>query len=158
MHEKKKSSIKHMFQQALGTATMVPSPAQSGQFLSQLFNPTTTDLAQFFNAFFKTALIVGAMLAVLRIGYAGFIYMTTDSFGSMGNAKQIIQDAVLGLLLLLSIWLILYQINPNILNLNIFQSAQPITPGSSLPPGSVSGSGGNGASGQGGGGGGGSGW
>ena len=113
-----------MFQQALGTATLVPTPSQSGQFISELFNPNNTNLAVFFNAFFKTALVVGAMLAVLRIGYAGFVYMTTDSFGSKGNARQIIQDAVLGLLLLLSVWLILNQINPNLLNLNILQNVQ----------------------------------
>lgn len=79
------------------------------------------NLSSFFNAFFKTAIVAGAMLAVLRLGYAGFMYMTTDSFGDKGKAKTIIQDVVIGLLLLLSIWLILNQINPNLLNLNILR-------------------------------------
>jgi hypothetical protein len=134
MYEKIKSSIKYAFQ--AGIAPLSNSASPNGQFLSELFNPNTS-LTAFFNAFFKTALVVGAMLAVLRIGYAGFIYMTTDSFGSKGNAKQIIQDAVLGLLLLLSVWLILYQINPNILNLDILQVPRSTPAGGQPLPGST---------------------
>jgi len=96
--------------------------AQQSPFLSNLFNPETTSLATFFNTLFKAAIIVGAMLAVLRLGYAGFVYMTTDLPGAKGNARSIIGNAVLGLLLLLSVWLILNQINPQILNLNILQN------------------------------------
>lgn len=98
--------------------------AEQSNFLSNLFNPDTT-LATFFNTAFKSAIILGAMLAVLRLGYAGFIYMTTDLPGSKGNAREIITETVLGLLLLLAVWLILNQINPNILNLNILQNVTP---------------------------------
>lgn len=96
--------------------------ADSASVLGNLF--ASNDLSAFFNAFFKTAIVAGAMLAVLRLGYAGFLYMTTDAFGEKGKAKSIIQDAVIGLLLLLSIWLILNQINPNLLNLNILQGVR----------------------------------
>lgn len=117
-----KDKIRHLFQTANGQPILGGGVgASQSPLLSRLFDPNTTDLAQFFNAFFKTAIIVGAMLAVLRLGYAGFMYMTTDSFGDKGKAKSIIQEAVIGLLLLLSIWLILNQINPNLLNLNILQ-------------------------------------
>jgi hypothetical protein len=77
------------------------------------------NLGELFNAAFKTALVVGAMLAVARLVYAGAIYMTTDLPGAKGNAKGIIGETTMGLLLLLAIWLILAQINPQILNLNI---------------------------------------
>lgn len=89
--------------------------------LFALFNEGTT-LPEFFSALFYTALAVGATLAVLRLGYAGFLYMGGDSWGSLNKAKGIIQDVVLGLLLLLSVWVILNQINPDILNLDILQS------------------------------------
>jgi len=102
--------------------------AESASVLGNLF--ASNDLASFFNAFFKVAIVAGAMLAVLRLGYAGFLYMTTDSFGNKSQAKTIIQDAVIGLLLLLSIWLILNQINPNLLNLNILQSVERAPAGS----------------------------
>jgi hypothetical protein len=125
-------TIRYAYQCAPGTACLSPNNASPVQ---QLFG--ATDLAGFFNGFFKVAIVVGAMLAVMRLGYAGFVYMTTDSFGQLGNARQIIQDAVIGLLLLLSIWLILYQINPNLLNLDILRSVQS-APNTSQPlPGSA---------------------
>jgi hypothetical protein len=83
---------------------------------------TSTDLAGFFNAAFTMALSAGAILAVLRLAYAGWLYMSSDAFGQKSHAKEVIQDAILGLLLLIGIWIILDQINPCLLNLNILQS------------------------------------
>ncbi len=98
--------------------------AEQSPFLRNLFDPNTVSLAQFFNTLFKAAIVIGAMLAVLRLGYAGFVYMTTDLPGSKSNARTIISQAVLGLLLLLSVWLILNQINPDILNLDILRNVK----------------------------------
>jgi|CXWL01.1.fsa_nt_gi hypothetical protein len=75
-------------------------------------------LGDFLTAIFNIAISVGAILAVLRIGYAGFVYMTTDVISDKSNSKTIIQNAVLGLLLLLAIILILERINPDILKVN----------------------------------------
>ncbi len=120
-----RDSIRTAFQAAPGIAPLTSSNSGgSTPILSQLFNPETLTLAQFFNTLFKTAIVVGAMLAVLRLGYAGFIYLTSDLPGKKGNAKDIISNAILGLLLLLSVWLILRQINPQILNLNILQNVE----------------------------------
>ncbi len=97
-------------------------------------------LPELFNIAFTTALVVGAMLAVARLIYAGAIYMTTDLPGAKGNAKGIIGETMTGLLLLLAVWLILAQINPQILNLNILRSvsaagktAGPVTPSAPAP-------------------------
>ena len=131
--ESSRKGVRQLFQT---TANGQPIPgigeqlAASSPVLKSLM--TSGDLASFFNAFFKTAIVVGAMLAVLRLGYAGFMYMTTDSFGNKTTAKNIIQEAVMGLLLLLSIWIILFQINPNILNLDILQGVRS-TSGASVP-------------------------
>lgn len=76
------------------------------------------NMAEFINVAFETTLVVGAILAVARITWGGFIYMTKDSFPSKMDAKKIITDAVIGLVLLMSIWLILRQINPDILKLD----------------------------------------
>ncbi len=83
---------------------------------------TSLTLSDFFSGLFTTALSVGAILAVLRLGWAGYLYMTSDSFGSKGKAKEVIGDVVLGLFLLLSCWLILNQINPDILRLDILKT------------------------------------
>jgi len=100
----------------------------SGGFsLSTVFGSSgsTGSLADFFNAIFSTAITIGAILAVLRLGYAGWLYMgAADMWGNKQEAKEVIRDAVIGLLLLLGIYIILYQINPNLLNLNILQSLQ----------------------------------
>ena len=77
------------------------------------------DFTTFLNALFKASLAVGAILAVLRIVYGGYLYMTTDVWSKLEDAKRVLSDAVIGLLLLLAIWLILNQINPHILDLNI---------------------------------------
>jgi hypothetical protein len=51
--------------------------------------------------------------------------MLKDSVSLKQNAKDIFRDAIIGLLILLSVWLVLYQINPNILNLNFVQTDFP---------------------------------
>jgi len=85
--------------------------------LQNVYN--TGNLAEYINTLFTTALSIGAILAVLRIAYAGYQYMTTDAWGSKQHAKEILGDVTLGLLLLLSIFLILKQINPELLDLSV---------------------------------------
>ena len=77
-----------------------------------------SSLKDFMNKLFVGAISLGAILAVLRLAWAGFVYMGTDMWGKKEHAKEIIQDTLLGLFLLLAIWLILKQINPDILNLD----------------------------------------
>lgn len=91
-------------------------------FLTQAFG--SQNFPQFINAVFKASIAVGAILAVLQFARAGFMYMGGDSWGTKEKAKQILREATMGLLLLISIWLILKQINPQILDLNIVQSVK----------------------------------
>lgn len=89
----------------------------AGSRLGDIYS--SQNLGAFANKVFYAAIAVGAILAVLRLSYAGYLYMTTEAWGHKSHAKQVIGDAILGLLLLLAVWLILNQINPNILNLNV---------------------------------------
>ncbi|MBI5644669.1 hypothetical protein HY970_01070 [Candidatus Kaiserbacteria bacterium] len=122
-----------------GDESLTPQQIQSQQLdgfvalsdanFSKLFGtpPTPSDanaLANFFNSAFKTAISVGAILAVLRLAWAGYLYMGNDMWSHKSKAKEIIGDVVLGVLLLLSIWIILNQINPDILKLNILRNAK----------------------------------
>lgn len=106
-----------------GATVGTQAPTQQVRPLSQLFDPNSS-LADFFQALFYTAIAVGATLAVLRLGYAGFLYMGGDSYGKISEAKRIMQDVVIGLLLLLAVYVILNQINPDILNLDVLRSVQ----------------------------------
>lgn len=97
---------------------------------------SSNDLSAFVNGLFKFAIAVGAIGAVLRLGYAGYLYMgQADMWSHKGQAKEIIGDVVLGLLLLLSVWLILFQINPQILSLDALKRlpAVPAQPRSRAP-------------------------
>jgi len=109
---------------AEGFVPLAPTPSNSK--LGQLYQ-SSTDLGGFLSILFMTALSVGAIIAVLRLAYAGYQYMTTDAWGDKLHAKQIIGDVVLGLLLLLGVWLILKQINPQILQLDVLKSIGPGT-------------------------------
>lgn len=111
--------------------TFVPLADVRGSRLEGIY--ASTDLASFINTLFTFAISVGAILAVLRLGWAGYLYMTTESWGSMSRAKEVIGDVVLGLVLLLSIWLILHQINPDILKLDILKNIQPLPSPTTTP-------------------------
>jgi hypothetical protein len=112
-----------LFQGTVVTFTPLTTGSNLGQNLSGFFS--SNNLPGFFNAAFTVALSAGAILAVLRLAYAGWLYMgAADMWGSKQHAKEVIMDAVLGLLLLIGIYVILAQINPNLLNLNVLQTIQ----------------------------------
>jgi hypothetical protein len=106
--------------------------------LSQIYSGSTSDLSAFVNNLFIFAISLGAVLAVLRLSYAGYLYMgQSDMWSHKGQAKDIIQNTILGLLLLLSIYLILYQINPTILQFKAFQNMSSVSSGSIVVPSST---------------------
>jgi len=97
---------------------LAPAPASSK--LGGLYRATS--LSGLLTGLFTAALSVGGILAVLRLSYAGYLYMTSEAWGVKSHAREVIGDAILGLLLLLAVVLILNQINPNLLDLNVLQS------------------------------------
>lgn len=103
-----------------GFKPLVDLPAQSPAKFSGLYS--SQDLTTFVNRMFFLMISIGGMLAVGRLSYAGWLYMIGDNFGNLKKAKGIVGNVVIGLLILLSIWLILMQINPYILSTDILQS------------------------------------
>jgi len=99
----------------LSYAAFVPLAEYKGTKLEGLYSG---DLSVFLNTLFITFLFAGAALAVLRVFAAGFMNMGSDFWQNKLKVKEMIQNAIIGLLLLASAWLILYQINPNILKLD----------------------------------------
>lgn len=94
---------------------------------------TSKSLPQYFNALFSIAITVGAMAAVLRLVWAGYLYMGSDIWAQKNKAKQVVTDTIIGLLLLLAVYLILFQINPCILNLNVLRDVGSSASSSSCP-------------------------
>jgi len=100
-----------------------------GDALSQLFCGKDMDLPGMLNQIFQLAIALGGVLAMLRIGYAGWLYMgREDMWSTKQKAKETFRDAIIGLLILLAIWLILHQINPCILQLSILQDNSSCDP------------------------------
>lgn len=108
---------------AQGFVPLAETP--SGSKLGQLYK--SGDFSNFINGLFKFAIAIGAIVAVLRLAYAGYLYMgQSDMWSHKGEAKDIIKDVTIGLLLLLGIYLILYQINRDILTLNVLKNITPV--------------------------------
>jgi hypothetical protein len=80
---------------------------------------SNSNFNDFLNASFKIGLAVAATLAVVMITVGGFEYMGSESVFSKTAGRERIQNAIIGLLIALLIWIILYTINPNLLNFNI---------------------------------------
>lgn len=92
-----------------------------------LVSGNTVDMQVLLNALLGLTVGVAALLAIIMIVIGGFEYMTTDSAFKMGNAKERITNAIVGLLIVLAAVLILQTINPDIVSLNIFGNV-PGTP------------------------------
>ena len=102
--------------------------AEAGEFrpLAPIPNLDTgqdATLGSYINSVFFLVISIAAMLAVLRIVLGGFQYMTQEAVSQQQQARQTIQNAVVGLLLLLGVYLILTTINPEILNFNALRSS-----------------------------------
>ncbi len=87
----------------------------------------TTDLTTYIKGAFNLAIIIGSMLAFVMITYGGIIYATTDALAGKETGRGYITDAIVGLLLVLSSWVILYTINPNMVSFDL-SLIRPETP------------------------------
>lgn len=105
-----------------------------------------TDLKTYLEGFFKLAIGISAVFAVLMIVIGGFQYISTDALMKKEEGRNRIQNAVFGLVLVISAWLILATINPNLLRINLDIKSAPtsaptfapggelVTPGAQMTP------------------------
>jgi hypothetical protein len=85
----------------------------------------TTGMQNFLNTLFGISVAVSAILAVIMITIGGFKYMTSESVFKTSSAKENIQGAIFGLIIVLAAILILEVINPDIVSLNLFSPPTP---------------------------------
>ncbi len=99
----------------------------------------SNSLANFFNNLYKYLIGLAAVLAVIEIIWGGLEISTKDSVSSHSNGKERIQQALLGLVLILSPVIVFSIINPSILNLSLnlpkldTKTGTPIQAPSTLP-------------------------
>jgi hypothetical protein len=77
------------------------------------------NFALFLNNLYKYLIGVAAILAVVEIIWGGLEISTQDSVSKHAHGKERIQEAILGLVLVLSPALVFSIINPNIINLSL---------------------------------------
>lgn len=68
---------------------------------------------------FRLAIGLAAVAAVVMIVLGGVQYMTTDAIQGKEQGKARIKNAIIGLVLVISAWLILNTINPNLLDIDL---------------------------------------
>ena len=92
----------------------------------------TTDIQTYIPGIFKLAIGIASVLAVLMIIIGGVEYITTDAIQGKSDGKARIQNALLGLVLVLVSWILLYTINPKltVFNLNVETTTSEQTSGS----------------------------
>jgi len=76
---------------------------------------SNTNMLETLQFIFKWGIAIAVLLAVLMTIFGGIQYMTSDAIFNKEEGKHKIQSAIMGLLLALSAWIILYTINPRIL-------------------------------------------
>lgn len=86
---------------------------------------------------FSLAIGLAAVFAVLMIVLGGIQYMSADAFQGKEDGKKRAENAVKGLLFVIAAWLILNEINPNLLefDLNITPATVEAPAGAAVTPG-----------------------
>ena len=81
---------------------------------------TSGDFQSYISAVYKFGIWTVGIAAMLMIMIGGYMYMmSAGNNASMQKAKGVITDAIVGLILALTSYLILYEINPNLVNINL---------------------------------------
>lgn len=91
---------------------LAPLPGFSGQGECQ--NPPCSKLGEFLRGFFTVLIVIAGILAFIMIVIGGITWATSDAIGGKSEGKQMIENAVLGLVLALGGWIVLNTINPNL--------------------------------------------
>lgn len=94
-----------------------------------------TNLNRYLPTAFNLTVGIAVALAFIMITFGGVTYATSDSLSGTQKGREYITNAIIGLLLVIGSYVILYTINPNILNFSILiprprvtSSAPTVTP------------------------------
>ncbi len=106
--------------------------------LSQPIDGVTvvSDFGNYIAVLYRYVIGLAGTAAVVMIVYGGFLYLLGSATSDVGKGKQIIQDAIIGLLLVLGSYTILATVNPNTLSLKVpeLKVIEPRALPANLPP------------------------
>src|SRR3989344_5938160 len=93
-----------------------------------------SDLPHYIENIYRVALIIIVLSAVLMLSIGGFMYLTSaGNTAAMGTAKGVIFDSIIGLVIALTAYLLLYVINPDLVNITINGLSPTSVPGAPPP-------------------------
>lgn len=99
---------------------VAPTEYQLLEPIPQLLSPgstSSTNAAVFLVGLFKLLIGLAGVMAVIMIIYGGVIKMSSDAVSGQSKANEIISNAIWGLLFAIAAWLILYTINPRLVEI-----------------------------------------
>lgn len=85
-----------------------------------------TNTFEYLPSLFRMMIGLAGILAVVMIILGGIKYMSTDAWSEKSEAQKTINNALGGLLLVISSWLILYTINPRLIEINLDPEKQDV--------------------------------
>ncbi len=97
-----------------GSNTVVPSEYSTEPLAPLPGFTADLNLGQWFESLFTILIVIAGLLALIMIIVGGITYMTSESFGGKGQAKEYIINAIVGLILALGAWVILNTVNPDL--------------------------------------------
>ena len=81
---------------------------------------TGANLKTYIESIYKFAIWTVGIAAILMITIGGFMYLTSaGNTSKMDNAKRVVVDATIGLIVVLTAYLVLYVINPDLVKITI---------------------------------------
>jgi len=76
---------------------------------------TTQDLGQFISSIYTFSLAILGVIIFVRFVWAGWLYFASAANASLVNrAKEMMKNAIIGAIILVAAYLILYIINPDL--------------------------------------------
>lgn len=110
------------------STTATTNPSYNYTLLEKIPGSDSTNLSfsAYLSAIYKLAIWIVGLCALFMFLIGAFMYMLSAANTSkMGSAKEIMQDALIGLVLALTSYLILYVINPDLVNLKLPSVSMP---------------------------------
>ncbi len=96
--------------------TTTPTPGINESYLAPLpgLESASSGLQGFLQGLFNIAIIIAGILAILMIVIGAITYLSTDSLSGTEKGRDMMLNAVFGLILALGAWVILNTLNPNL--------------------------------------------
>ncbi len=86
-----------------------------------------TTLQTYLPGLFNFGIAIAGLMAFVVITFAGLKYVTVETIYGKSDARELLENALWGLLLVIAAWVILNTINPGILNFNLSMQPPPAT-------------------------------